>query len=1781
MINICCKKYARKVLSVLLAVVLLAALCPMPARAASVSVSSFSDLQSALSSAEAGTLKSIELSADITLTGSLSVNAGKVVTIDLNGYTLTANGNTYLTVSGAMSGDETKKSTLNIEDSSAAQTGNIVGTPNGIIAQNGGVLNIRGGTLQVVKVQTYGVINMTGGTVKNPSSQSVYLWNNGLFIMTGGTVNGNIPVYIDGNENLVEVSQSAEIAGTWVGLLLSNNANNSEIHINGGRVTGGTNAVIIQNNNSNIINVYIRDGYISGNGNNMLKANAGVDDAKNRFKITGGHFSSNKYNGTNNLISDLIPAGSGSSLQTDPVDGWYIVSGGTPVVTYEARINSTDYQSLTDALANQSSNTVELLKNVSGNYTVSHSGTIDLGGYTLSGSVSITDSSVTSVIQNGTLQLTSLTNGGTLTVPSTTTVTGNTSNSGTLTITGGSFATVTNTGTMTISGGTFDYAGNKDSNDQFAHAASVVSGKVATHTGDKWVIEDAPIPTNEAKIGTTEYATLTEALNAQSGNTVELLKNVTGDYTMSMDGTLDLGGFVLTGTLTVSGTADVQHGTVSAITNDGDLSLQAGLTVTGTLTNTSNAEITITGGSFGSVTNNGEMNISGGTFGAVSNTGDLSISGGTFAQEGNTTAGEFAHAASVTADRKAVSSGTDWVIQDRVYVASVNGVNKETLAEALLLQNNDTVTLLADVSGEFTVSGSGTIDLSGYTLTGTLTVNNGVETLLQNGTLDLTGLTNNGTLALPDNTSVSGETDNSGVLTISAGSFGTVDNTGTLTISGGTFGAVENTGTLSISGGEFTISGNTADGQFSLEECIAGEMMAVKNNGYWIIVAPGGNVAEYNGNLYSSVQNAVDAIPEGTRSELSAGTITLIADSSYNAVLIDRAYVDITIDLNGFVLRGNGGDSVIKLASSSSILTITDSNPTAEHTDSGLPAGGVITGGHPQYNNAYRTGSGGGIYAQGTLYFTAGTIFRCVADYKGGGICCEQTGCTCTMSGGRILECYAGDLDIIEGRGGGIYSDTPFVMSGGTIEGCYLKPCANYPSCGGGIFVSNGLQMYGDSLITGCYAYVGATRQNAKGGGICADKSNISVYGNATISDCHATMDSETEYCQGFGGGIYIESSTASAGNSTKYTLSFSGNARIINCSADKEGGGILVGRSNLNMTGGMIDGCTCITKGGGGLSFWGKDDTEYWSINLSGGTIANCQALYNSDKDRQADELKGGGAICAYDNAVNLSGNFKITGNMAINGFGGGILLGNPGAELKISGAPEVLGNVSDGIVDNVYVYKNRTIEVVGPLTDGCAVGVTTYYQLGVDRDSNEDIIHSVPFTSGYETYNGNTQADAYFISDNPAYAIANLDPTPESGKAYGEAVFTDETDKLTIIYHANGGEFPADFDTNYNYKEYDTTLVSGDPTVSVTIAPSTGVARSGYEFQCWNTSVDGSGTSVTPGETTTVIGRGTLHLYAQWHRIVSYNLTIGSDLKINFFVEGIPDTGDTTGYTMAFFQTSTGKRLCESQGVRSSADEYKFTMVNVYPQNMFESVTANLYNADGLRVCSIESSVEEYCCKLYDSYSGESDDYSLSVVRLAADTLAYGAAAYKYRYGTEATVPEWVSENVSDASPSALEDQKIANGVTDDTIEIGQSGLLLGNSVYVYFVLEVKSDNSNNYHIENGKHQTVQAYTSLEENGRTVADLSKAGTYYIISDPIRATNGVGTQIAYLYQGTTKIQQTMDTVYSYIARNYESTQACGKNGSMTLEEICTALYRYCNSAKAYAAAAKARTNQG
>ena len=412
---------------------------------------------------------------------------------------------------------------------------------------------------------------------------------------------------------------------------------------------------------------------------------------------------------------------------------------------------------------------------------------------------------------------------------------------------------------------------------------------------------------------------------------------------------------------------------------------------------------------------------------------------------------------------------------------------------------------------------------------------------------------------------------------ISGGTFdGSVQNTGT--ISGGTFnGRVVNS--KMITNGTFngevvndygTISGGTFNGVVTnystiTEGAISGITVTYKANGahYATQIVPRGSTAikpvdlakhgySFDGwytsdgaqwdfttavteNITLTARWTLKAQEVSNEQELTDaladsanGVVRLTADITITAGL--KIQHNVTVDLNGHVLRYDetaNPDSIFRVKAGK--LTLTDSRPAAEHTDTTLPAGGLITGG-----KGYRYDGGGGGYH---IYY-----------YYGGGVYVEA-GASFELAGGTIYACGV-QSGANAAYGGGIYAEGGSVtMTGGAIRNCVLS--ANNGANGGGVYIYSGASFTMEGgVISGCSAM--------SGGGISASGGTVRITGGS-IENCKASER---------GGGLSVRDHT----NGPVSVL----DAAISGCEAKNGGGVALMGFAELELgENARITGCT------------------------------------------------------------------------------------------------------------------------------------------------------------------------------------------------------------------------------------------------------------------------------------------------------------------------------------------------------------------------------------------------------------------------------------------------------------------------------------------------------------------------------------------------------------------------------------------------------------------------------
>ena len=255
---------------------------------------------------------------------------------------------------------------------------------------------------------------------------------------------------------------------------------------------------------------------------------------------------------------------------------------------------------------------------------------------------------------------------------------------------------------------------------------------------------------------------------------------------------------------------------------------------------------------------------------------------------------------------------------------------------------------------------------------------------------------------------------------------------------------------------------------------------------------------------------------------------------------------EVTLDLNGYVLKGNGC-SVFEIKAGGH-LTVTDSRPTEKHkfkirddgrwgwTENGteIVLGGAINGGSD-------IDGGGGVKVRdgGRLTMNGGSIVGCESDREGGGVNVYGGGVFEMNDGAAIIGCVAG-----EGSGVYVGDGGTFTMNGGTIRDCGLS---------------------------------------LNGGGVC-NRGQFTMNGG-TIRNCAATV----------GGEVYHYSNAPLILNGTILPKSSNDPNPVFVQYADGTGT-VIIGDAADIRADMYLSGCTVRTNGG---TVWG-DVTVNWAITFS-----------------------------------------------------------------------------------------------------------------------------------------------------------------------------------------------------------------------------------------------------------------------------------------------------------------------------------------------------------------------------------------------------------------------------------------------------------------------------------------------------------------------------------------------------------------------------------------------------
>lgn len=396
---------------------------------------------------------------------------------------------------------------------------------------------------------------------------------------------------------------------------------------------------------------------------------------------------------------------------------------------------------------------------------------------------------------------------------------------------------------------------------------------------------------------------------------------------------------------------------------------------------------------------------------------------------------------------------------------------------------------------------------------------------------------------------------------------------------------------------------------------------------------------------------------------LGGGVYTLAEDVTISGTL--RVTGEATVDLNGHVLRYDEAaetpDSIFRVTSGST-LTLTDSAPTASHSDASLPAGGLITGGKGfKYDNG------------------AGQLYT----YYGGGVYVEA-GASFVLAGGTIYACGV-QSGANSAYGGGIYAEGGSVtMSGGAIRNCAVS--ADYGANGGAIYAKAGSVTMSGGVISGCSAM--------SGGGISASEGTVRITGGR-IENCKASKR---------GGGLLVR------GHADQIPVL---NAAISGCEAENGGGVALMGFAELELgENARITGCTATN---GAAVYMDLEST--YTVNhpgcflyANGGRVEGTVYVGTNKigtKNNYSDSVKATNAIDHTDGKPTtvFTGDVSCEGDIRGGIFHGSVTVTDSNGNMGIAWE-KFCGNLSGGTF-------------YGPVTTECHVSGGTYYD-GLTLEKN-----------------------------------------------------------------------------------------------------------------------------------------------------------------------------------------------------------------------------------------------------------------------------------------------------------------------------------------------------------------------------------------------------------------------------------------------------------------------------
>ena len=335
---------------------------------ANVGLTTYFDLQAAIDAAQGG--ETVKLIKNVTLTDTLTIPAGKTITLDLSGKTISQSkacdahyamienkGNLTITGNGKISFTDTGAG-----DSNFGWGSYTINNSGMLVVENGTIENLsQQNKDSVVHMycaiqQAAGSTTINGGTITTSYYRTVRI-NGGDLIINGGTFNGQVWLQPNqGNTTLKVTDGTFAPAGNDGSSIFLTNAGEGK-QITSVAISGGTFTTKV----------------------------GATDAAALAGSITGGKFSESAKNGTNVAL-----LAEGAIFGAVDGDGYY------SVVAAVASVNGVSYDSLAAAInAAVAGDKITLLTDVNENVTVNKNLTIDGANYKYTGKMTLIKVNVT------------------------------------------------------------------------------------------------------------------------------------------------------------------------------------------------------------------------------------------------------------------------------------------------------------------------------------------------------------------------------------------------------------------------------------------------------------------------------------------------------------------------------------------------------------------------------------------------------------------------------------------------------------------------------------------------------------------------------------------------------------------------------------------------------------------------------------------------------------------------------------------------------------------------------------------------------------------------------------------------------------------------------------------------------------------------------------------------------------------------------------------------------------------------------------------------------------------------------------------------------------------------------------------------------------------------------------------------------------------------------------------------------------------------------------------